>query len=108
MDHKEIRIAAPCTLDWGNMSPADGGRFCGDCKKVVRNLSAMNEREARALMKTAGPDLCVRYVYDQQGRIFFGGEPPKPFLSPSFLVRARRAAAVVALPLATASCEAVT
>ncbi len=114
MDRNDLRIATPCTLDWTKMTPAEGGRFCGDCKKVVRNLSSMTEREARALLRTAGDgDLCVRYVYDVQGRIFFGKDAPKKdtLLAPSLLVRARRvaaAAAIGALPFATQGCEAVT
>jgi len=130
MDHKDVKIGSPCTLDWRKMTPAEGGRFCGDCKKVVRDLSRMTEREARAMLKRASGGehrgsfsgaappsadaLCVRYVYDNQGRIFFGADAPRRdvLLSPSSLLqRARRvaaAAAVVALPFATQACEAIT
>jgi hypothetical protein len=113
MDRKEVRITSPCTLDWQKMTPAEGGRFCGDCKKVVRNLSSMTEREARALLKNAGNgELCVRFVYDEHGRVFFGKDAPKKdaLLPASFLHRAKRAAAaaaVAALPFATQACELV-
>ncbi|MDF2694517.1 MAG: hypothetical protein K0S65_2900, partial [Labilithrix sp.] len=33
MDRNEVKVASPCTLDWKKMTPAEGGRFCGDCKK---------------------------------------------------------------------------
>ncbi|HVH44152.1 MAG TPA: hypothetical protein VM925_17495 [Labilithrix sp.] len=92
------------------MTPQDGGRFCGDCKKVVRDLSSMTEREAKALLRgTDNAGLCVRYVYDAHGRIIFGGaSKTKTELVPAtFLSRARRAAvalATVAMPLATQGC----
>jgi hypothetical protein len=111
MDRNDVKIGSPCSLDWRKMTPAEGGRFCGDCKKVVRDLSTMTERQARAMLaREGGGELCVRYIYDDKGRIFFGGDAP--LLAPSsLLVRARRvaaAAAVVALPFATQACEAVT
>lgn len=105
MDKREVVIGSPCTLDWRAMTPRDGGRFCGDCKKVVRDLSSMTEREAKALLR--GPDtanLCVRYVYDTRGQIMF----EQKLVSPALLSRARRAAAVVvtaALPLAVQACD---
>lgn len=110
MKKSEVKIASPCTLDWRKMTPAQGGRFCGDCKKVVRDLSSMSEREARALMKAPGSaELCVRFVYDRHGKIFFGGDAPAPALiPPSLLRRAKRAAvtaAAAALPLAMQACS---
>lgn len=109
MDKRDVVIGSPCTLDWRAMTPRDGGRFCGDCKKVVRDLSGMTEGEAKTLLR--GPDtsnLCVRYVYDARGRIMFS--PQAPELVPAGLLsRARRAAAVVvtaALPLALQACDA--
>jgi hypothetical protein len=112
MDKKDVRVTSPCTLDWRKMTPRDGGRFCGDCKKVVKDLSAMSEREARAVLQSAcGGELCVRFIYDQNGRIFFQGDAGA-LLPAGLLHRARRAAAVaataVAIPLATQGCEAVT
>lgn len=110
MQRSELTIAAPCTVDWKKMTPADGGRFCGDCKKVVRDFSTMSEREARALLKTArGGELCVRFVFDAHGRVFFGKDAPrKDALLPAHLLsRARRAAlvAAAALPLAAQACD---
>ena len=46
MRKSDIAIPVPCTVDWQKMTPADKGRFCGDCKKVVRDLSKMSEAEA--------------------------------------------------------------
>jgi hypothetical protein len=109
MEKSEIRIATPCTLDWSKMTPRDGGRFCGDCKKVVRDLSSMTEREARELVRAAGDgQLCVRFVYDKHGRIFFAGDRARDLVPASLLSRAKRAAvaaAAVAVPLALQGCS---
>jgi hypothetical protein len=109
MHRDDISIKTPCHLDWSKMTPADGGRFCGDCKKVVRDLSGMSEPEARALIRSARTgELCVRYVYDAQGRIFFAGMQsglvPAAMLSRA--KRAARAALAVAAPLTLAACDA--
>jgi hypothetical protein len=114
MNRNEVKIGSPCSLDWRKMTPAEGGRFCGDCKKVVRDLSSMTEREARALLKReANGELCVRYILDERGRIFFGADAPRrdrgwDVLPSQFLNRARRLAAAAlvatALPMATQAC----
>lgn len=104
----EIGIQTPCHLDWTKMTPAEGGRFCGDCKKVVRDLSMMTEREARALVaKDRYEGLCVRMLVDRDGNVFFGGDK---LVSASLLSKAKRAAmaaAAIALPLASNACTAL-
>jgi hypothetical protein len=103
----EIGIQTPCHLDWTKMTPAEGGRFCGDCKKVVRDLSKMTEGEARALVaKERYQGLCVRMLVDRDGNVFFGGDQ---LVSASLLSKAKRAAiaaAAIALPLAANACNA--
>lgn len=109
MNQRDVRIKSPCTLDWTKMTPAQGGRFCGDCKKVVRDLSKMTERQARELLaRERNQDLCVRMLVDRDGNVFFGGDV---LVSPSLLHKAKRAAATaaaIAIPLATQACSAVT
>ena len=106
---KALNIAEPCKVDWTKMTPAEGGRFCGDCKKVVKNLSSMTEREARKLLRTQNDgQLCVRYLYDKHGNMFFGADAPKPDVPVSMLSRAKRVAAVAGLTIASAACSAVT
>jgi hypothetical protein len=108
MKNQDLSIPSPCTADWRKMTPADGGRFCGDCKKVVRDLSTMRERDARTLLKSAdNGELCVRYLYDKHGKVFFAGDAP-PLVPASFLQRAKRvalSAAAVAVPLSLAACS---
>jgi len=69
----------------------------------------MTEGEARELLTGAKQgQLCVRYVYDRSGKVFFGGDAQRGGLvPPSLLIRAKRAAllaAAVAVPFATAAC----
>ncbi len=102
MDKKQLRIDSPCTVDWASMTRADKGRFCADCKKVVHDLSSMTERQAQALLaepRTA--EMCVRFVYDREGKVFF--QPP-PLLSPGLLVRAKRAV-IIAAAVASQGCQ---
>lgn len=109
MEKTDVAIALPCTVDWRKMTPAEGGRFCGDCKKVVRDLSTMRERDARTLLRSAGNgELCVRYLYDRHGKIFFGGDRSEALVPASLLQRAKRvalSAAAVAVPLSLAACS---
>ena len=104
-----FEIRNPCHLDWTKMTPADGGRFCGDCKKVVKDLSAMSEAEAHALVsKPRYEGLCIRMLVDRDGNVFFGGDK---LVSASLLSKAKRAAvaaAALALPLASNACTAIT
>lgn len=111
MNKTDLRIGSPCSVDWAAMTPADKGRFCADCKKVVHELSRMTEGEVRTLLGGAKPgQLCVRYVYDRAGKVFFAGDAPASpggLVPSSFLSRAKRAAlvaAAIAVPLATAAC----
>jgi hypothetical protein len=105
MNRTELPIASPCTVDWTTMTLADRGRFCGECRKVVRELAQVTEAEARALLASPPTEgLCVRYVHDATGEIVF-----RPDVVPvTRLARVRRAAAVAlaaaSLPLAVAGC----
>lgn len=103
MDTRDIPIATPCGQDFRKMTPEAGGRFCADCKKVVRDLSAMPEEEARRLLaapRTEG--LCVRYLHDETGQLYFADRPPP--VAAQLLNRARRAALIAMTP-ALAACS---
>jgi hypothetical protein len=105
MNRTELPIASPCNADWTTMTLADRGRFCGACKKVVRELAQMTETEARAILASPPTEgLCVRYIHDATGEIVFRPE----VVSLDRLRRVRRAAATAlaaaSLPLAVAGC----
>jgi hypothetical protein len=107
-----IELAFPCTADFARMQKVDGGRFCGDCAKVVHDLSAMTEGEVRALLaRTPTERVCVRYVYDaSSGRLVLGHEAEdRARLVPAHRLAARilgrvALAAAVAAPLLVEAC----
>jgi hypothetical protein len=105
MNRTELPIASPCNADWTTMTFAERGRFCGACKKVVRELAQMTESEARAMLASPPTEgLCVRYIHDVAGEIVFRRE----VVPVSSLQRMRRAAATAlaaaSLPLVAAGC----
>lgn len=109
MNSKALVIAKPCDADWTKMTPADGGRFCGECKKVVKHISAMTEKDARKLLRSAGEgELCIRYMHDKFGNVVFGVDQPRPdFVPASMLSRAKRAIAYAGLAVASQACSAI-
>jgi hypothetical protein len=70
-----IRVAAPCTAEWGKMTGDDRTRHCGECKKTVYNLSSMTREEAEALLIARNGDLCVRYFQRHDGTILLADCP---------------------------------
>jgi hypothetical protein len=53
MNRTEVPIASPCAADWSTMTLADRGRFCGACRKVVRELKQMTLAAALPLSTAA-------------------------------------------------------
>ncbi|WP_394821425.1 hypothetical protein [Pendulispora albinea] len=102
MHRTEITIAKPCHADWNTMTLADRGRFCGECRKVVHELSTMTEQAARALIASPPTEgLCVRYIHDARGEIVFRRDiVPAARLAKRVLA----SALAIALPLSAAGC----
>lgn len=64
-----LSIPTPCTQDWDAMTPADQGRHCAACQKVVVDFSRMTDGEIVALMQArAGQEICGRLETGQLGR----------------------------------------
>jgi hypothetical protein len=107
MKRDEARIATPCGADWKAMRPRGNARLCESCNKVVHDLSARSEAEARALLRTQPSEgLCIRYLHDADGNVWFG-EPPGRIVPTSRLARgASVAVAAAALLVAPALVEA--
>jgi hypothetical protein len=104
MNRTDVPIASPCSADWTTMTLAERGRFCGECRKVVHELSRLTESQARALLAAPSTEgLCVRYVHDATGEIVF-----RPDVPVSRLARAKRAVALAvgaaAIPVAVVGC----
>jgi hypothetical protein len=103
MNRTDLPIATPCHADWSTMTLADRGRFCGACRKVVRELARMTEDEARAMLASPPTEgLCVRYVHDATGEIVFRRDRVVPV--GRLVRRAAMVALAAALPLTSAAC----
>lgn len=83
------------------MAPRDKSRFCGECKKVVHDLRSMKEKDAKALLSAPSTEgLCVRYMYDEHGNVWFADSF---FMrTEGLLKKVAAAAAVASAPFLTA------
>jgi hypothetical protein len=77
------------------MDPRGSARLCGQCDKLVHDLSGMGERAARELLGSTSSSLCVRYLYDATGQIWF--EDKQALVPPAALTRKRTALAAAAV-----------
>lgn len=68
---KEAQIAAPCHVNWEDMTGDDKQRFCGDCKLNVLNAEAMTDDEVlQALLKAQnGERVCMQIYKRADGTI---------------------------------------
>lgn len=119
MQKSQIPIVSPCDADWSSMTREGRRRFCDICRKHVYDLSSMTQVETREFFAAnREQNLCIRYIYDTSGKILFADDDRRAWnreLRAEFdvpvgnLVRAKRAAAVVALaatsPFTLAGCE---
>jgi hypothetical protein len=51
MEHTKIYIPKPCNESWDNMTPENGGRYCGSCKKTVVDFTAMETEQIKNYFK---------------------------------------------------------
>jgi len=66
----QVRVAAPCSARWDDMTGDAVTRFCGSCAKHVYDLSAMTAAEAEAFLRDAfGAETCVRFVRRADGTL---------------------------------------
>ena len=77
MRDRRMALSKPCTNRWADLEPVDGGRFCGECRRVVVDLMHVTAREAFRRFDAAGGDLCVRIRPDVDGDAVFRPEPPR-------------------------------
>jgi hypothetical protein len=66
---ESLRVATPCSADWGDMTGDERVRFCGKCEKNVYNLSAMTRVDAEALVREKEGRLCVRFYQRADGTV---------------------------------------
>lgn len=68
-DLDSIKVARPCKADWDRMEGDDQVRFCGDCRKNVYDLSALDADGARALLEKHEGKICVRFWRRRDGKV---------------------------------------
>jgi len=66
---ENIRIASPCSANWGQMRGDDRVRHCSACKRNVYNFSAMTEQEIRNLLAQREGRVCGRFYQRRDGTI---------------------------------------
>ncbi len=64
-----VKVAAPCSAGWENMTGNDRVRFCQQCDLNVYNLSGMSRREAETLINNTESRLCIRFYRRADGTI---------------------------------------
>jgi hypothetical protein len=65
----DLKVAAPCSADWGAMTGGERVRFCARCELNVYNLSGMTRAEAEALITNTEGRLCVRFFRRADGTV---------------------------------------
>lgn len=57
-----IHIPNPCPANWNQMAPAQNGKFCGECSKVVIDFSGKTLEEINAYLSgSTDKHICGRY-----------------------------------------------
>ena len=59
-----IILPNTCKEDWNSMSPAEKGRHCGKCSKIVTDFTSMSTEEVLGVLrskKQAGESICGRF-----------------------------------------------
>ena len=66
----QLSVSKPCHENWDDMRPADKGRYCGSCSKIVVDFSVMSDQEVLNYLGNPGAGLCGRFAPDQLERDF--------------------------------------
>ncbi len=62
----KIEIAKPCRAKWNGMTPAEQGRFCGECSKIVIDFTSMTTDEIHQyFLQHRDQKICGRFISAQ-------------------------------------------
>lgn len=64
-----LRIAAPCSVDWERMTGDERVRFCASCNLHVYNIAEMTDAQVGALLKSTEGRLCARLYRRADGTV---------------------------------------
>ena len=68
MSRSSVQIPAPCSQQWADMKPVEGGRFCENCRKMVVDFTAMSNTEVTQVMAQQRGNACGRFRAEQLNR----------------------------------------
>lgn len=63
-----LSIPTPCHEKWGEMSPAEKGRFCNQCSKTVIDFTTMSDGEIIQTIRKNNAAICGRFLNSQMSR----------------------------------------
>ena len=72
-----LTIPTPCHEKWEEFTPADKGRFCGSCQKIVIDFSVMGEEEIKNYFLQKRDNVCGRFNTTQLKH--YTHTPPKKY-----------------------------
>lgn len=62
-----LQIKEPCKANWQSMSPQEGGRYCAQCDKVVKDFTQMSDAQVYDFVKQ-NQHSCGRFNQQQLNR----------------------------------------
>ncbi len=60
-----IRLQFACTKNWDNMTAADAGKFCHDCKTIVYDFTNVKQNEFLTIMAQNNNNVCGKFRKEQ-------------------------------------------
>lgn len=66
--HLYVSVPHPCHEDWQQMTPANKGRHCKSCDKVVIDFALMTDAQMAAYFKNYRGNTCGRFRAEQLNR----------------------------------------
>ena len=66
-----ITIPEPCHEDWNAMTPAQQGRHCASCNKIVMDFTTMSDAQIIAYFQSTKGNTCGRFYNNQLNRDFY-------------------------------------
>lgn len=64
----KINIPSPCSQSWDDMSPAEQGRFCGQCTKTIVDFTTWSDKDIAQYIRGSKEKICGRFTDDQLDR----------------------------------------
>lgn len=78
-----ITVPQPCHEDWAQMTPADRGRYCAVCAKIVVDFSQLTDAELLLWLSASPAATCGNFRPDQLDRpLRLPAAPPPPLPAP--------------------------